>query len=84
MACLRIYNDWMIDEWCGGDARGRLVPLTLVPLWDPALAAEEVQRCAAKGALSEAFVELVPPPAPREPWAVEVELPSGVRLRLRG
>ena len=20
LACLRIYNDWMIDEWCGGDA----------------------------------------------------------------
>lgn len=37
-----------------------------------------------KGALSEAFVELVPPPVPQEPWAVEVELPSGVRLRLRG
>ena len=42
------------------------------------------QRCSAKGALSEAFVELVPPRVPREPWAVEVELPSGVRLRLRG
>ena len=21
-----IYNDWMIDEWCGGDGRGRLDP----------------------------------------------------------
>ena len=42
------------------------------------------QRCSQKGALSEAFVELVAPPVPREPWAVEVELPSGVRLRLRG
>lgn len=42
------------------------------------------QRCTQKGAVSEAFVELVAPPVPREPWAVEVELPSGVRLRLRG
>ncbi|HXG22741.1 MAG TPA: hypothetical protein VNN62_27165 [Methylomirabilota bacterium] len=42
------------------------------------------QRCSVKGALSEAFVELVPPPIQREPWAVEVELPSGVRVRLRG
>jgi hypothetical protein len=42
------------------------------------------QRCSAKGALSEAFVELVTPPVQREHWAVEVELPSGVRLRLRG
>src|SRR5690606_38646951 len=55
LACLRIYNDWMIDEWCGGEARGRLIPLTLIPLWDPALAAEEVRRCAAKGAWAIAF-----------------------------
>ena len=41
-------------------------------------------RCTQKGTLSEAFVELVAPPVQREPWAVEVELPSGVRLRLRG
>ena len=34
-AASQIYNDWMIDEWCGGDGRGRLIPLTLVPLWDP-------------------------------------------------
>ena len=34
--CVQIYNDWMIDEWCGGDGQGRLIPLTLVPLWDPA------------------------------------------------
>jgi len=32
LLALQIYNDWMIDEWCGGAARGRLVPLTLVPL----------------------------------------------------
>ena len=35
LLCLQIYNDWMIDEWCGGAGRGRLVPLTLIPLWDP-------------------------------------------------
>ena len=47
----------MIDEWCGGEAHGRLIPLTLVPLWDPALAAEEVRRCAAKGSYAIAFTE---------------------------
>ena len=57
IACLRIYNDWMIDEWCGGEAKGKLIPLTLVPLWDPALAAEEVRRCAKKGAYAIAFSE---------------------------
>ena len=55
--CLRIYNDWMIEEWCGGDAAGRLIPLTLIPLWDPVLAAEEVRRCAAKGSYAIAFSE---------------------------
>ena len=57
LRCLRIYNDWMIEEWCGGDAVGRLIPLTLVPLWDPDLAAEEVRRCAAKGSFAIAFSE---------------------------
>ena len=57
LACLRIYNDWMIDDWCAGAGRGRLIPLTLVPLWDPVLAAEEVRRCAAKGSYAIAFSE---------------------------
>ncbi|MCU0310785.1 MAG: amidohydrolase [Acidimicrobiales bacterium] len=57
LACLRIYNDWMIDDWCGGAGRGRLIPLTLVPLWSPTLAAEEVRRCAAKGSHAIAFSE---------------------------
>ena len=52
-----IYNDWMIDEWCGGAGRGRLVPLTLIPLWDPVAAAAEVRRCAAKGSYAIAFSE---------------------------
>ena len=64
-ACVQIYNDWMIDEWCGGAGRGRLIPLTLVPLWDPQLAADEVRRCAAKGSHAIAFS--------REP--VEARLP---------
>ena len=57
LTCLRIYNDWMIDEWCSGEAHGRLIPLTLVPLWDPQLAAEETRRCAAKGSYAIAFSE---------------------------
>jgi predicted TIM-barrel fold metal-dependent hydrolase len=57
LTCLRIYNDWMIDEWCSGEAHGRLIPLTLVPLWDPQLAANEVRRCAAKGSYAITFSE---------------------------
>jgi len=57
LLCLRIYNNWMIDDWCGGDGRGRLIPLTVVPLWDPDLAAGEVRRCAAKGSHAISFSE---------------------------
>jgi predicted TIM-barrel fold metal-dependent hydrolase len=57
LTCLRIYNDWMIDVWSAGDGRGRLIPLTLVPLWDARLAADEVRRCAAKGSYAIAFSE---------------------------
>ncbi|MFI0407999.1 amidohydrolase family protein [Actinomadura sp. 3N508] len=57
LLCVRAYNDWMIDEWCAGPARGRLIPLTMVPLWDADLAAEEVRRCAAKGSHAVTFSE---------------------------
>jgi predicted TIM-barrel fold metal-dependent hydrolase len=53
---LRAWNDWMIDEWCGL-APGRYIPLMLIPLWDPHLAAREIERCAAKGARALAFSE---------------------------
>jgi predicted TIM-barrel fold metal-dependent hydrolase len=55
-ACVYAYNDWMVEEWCG-DSGGRLIPLTLIPLWDPHLAAAEVRRCADKGSHAVAFSE---------------------------
>ena len=54
--CLQAYNDWMIDEWCGS-APGRYIPLTLIPMWDPTLAAKEMERVAAKGATAFCFSE---------------------------
>jgi predicted TIM-barrel fold metal-dependent hydrolase len=57
LLCVQAYNDWMIDEWCAGDAYGRLIPLTIIPLWDPVLAAAEVRRCAAKGSYAITFTE---------------------------
>jgi predicted TIM-barrel fold metal-dependent hydrolase len=54
--CLQAYNDWMLEEWCGA-APGRYIPLVLIPMWDPALAAKEMERCAAKGATAFAFSE---------------------------
>ncbi|WP_239310077.1 MULTISPECIES: amidohydrolase family protein [unclassified Frankia] len=57
LACVQAYNDWMIDEWCADEAYGRLIPLTLIPLWDPELAAAEIRRCAAKGSHAVCFSE---------------------------
>jgi predicted TIM-barrel fold metal-dependent hydrolase len=55
--CVRAYNDWMIDEWCG-DSGGRLMPLCLIPLWDPAAAADEIRRNAARGCRAITFPEM--------------------------
>jgi predicted TIM-barrel fold metal-dependent hydrolase len=57
LLCVKAYNDWMIDEWCAGDGYGRLIPLTLIPLWDVELAAAEVRRCSGKGSNAIAFSE---------------------------
>jgi predicted TIM-barrel fold metal-dependent hydrolase len=56
LECLRAYNDWMIEDWCGS-APGRFIPMTIVPLWDPALAVKEIERTAAMGARAIAFSE---------------------------
>ena len=56
LLCVRAYNDWMIDEWCA-TAPGRYIPLTIIPLWDPQLAVEEIERTAAKGSNSFCFSE---------------------------
>ena len=58
LACVRAYNDWMVDEWCG-DGGGHLIPLTIVPLWSPELAAAEVRRNAERGVRAVAFSEIV-------------------------
>ncbi|MDX6740951.1 amidohydrolase family protein [Actinocorallia sp. A-T 12471] len=57
LAAVRAYNDWMVEEWCGGSG-GRLIPLCLVPLWDVDLAVAEVRRNAARGVRAVAFSEL--------------------------
>jgi predicted TIM-barrel fold metal-dependent hydrolase len=59
LACVRAYNDWMIEEWCGS-APGRFIPLIILPLWDARLAADEVRRAAGNGARAIAFSENPP------------------------
>jgi predicted TIM-barrel fold metal-dependent hydrolase len=53
---LQAYNDWNIDEWCGAHP-GRFIPLPIAPIWDPAVAAQEVRRVARKGATAITFSE---------------------------
>jgi len=57
LVCVQAYNDWLVDEWCAGDAYGRLIPLTMIPLWDAELAAAEIRRCADKGSFAITFPE---------------------------
>jgi predicted TIM-barrel fold metal-dependent hydrolase len=57
LLAVQAYNDWMIEEWAGADRPARLVPLTLVPLWDVDLASAEVRRCASLGSHAVTFPE---------------------------
>jgi predicted TIM-barrel fold metal-dependent hydrolase len=57
LACVRAYNDWMIEEWCE-PSRGVNIPLCIIPLWDPALAVAEVERVSAKGVHAICFSEI--------------------------
>ena len=45
---LEHYNDWIVEDWCGA-APGRYIPLMLIPMSDPALAAKEMEQMANKG-----------------------------------
>jgi len=57
LLCVKAYNDYQVEEWCAGTG-GRLVPLTIVPLWDAHLAAEEVRRNADRGVRAVCFSEI--------------------------
>ena len=54
LACVRAWNDFQLDEWCAS-APDRLIPLSLVPTWDPDLAVAEVERVAARGSRAITF-----------------------------
>src|SRR6185436_13761869 len=57
LACVKAYNDWMVEEWCG-DSNGRLIPLIIIPLWDADLAVAEIERNAARGVHNVCFSEI--------------------------
>jgi predicted TIM-barrel fold metal-dependent hydrolase len=56
MACVQAWNDFILEE-LAGDFPGRFIPMMIIPLWDPAAAAAEIERTAARGARSIAFSE---------------------------
>ena len=56
LACLRTYNDYLLDEWCATDP-ARLFSSVILPLYDVDLAIAELKRVLAKGARAIAFSE---------------------------
>ena len=56
LAVLRSYNDWHVDEWCG-TYPGRMMPLSLPPIWNVAEMADEVRRMSKKGCRAVTFSE---------------------------
>jgi len=56
LLCVRAWNDFVLDEWTAPD-RSRLIPLSIVPMWDVESAAIEIRRTAAKGARAVTFSE---------------------------
>jgi predicted TIM-barrel fold metal-dependent hydrolase len=57
LACIRAYNDWLVDFCADGD--GRLIGLALIPAIDPDSAVEELHRTHDAGLLG-ALVPAVP------------------------
>jgi uncharacterized protein len=47
LACVRAYNDWLIDEWAA--ASPRFVPQCIVPLYPVEAAVAELERAAGRG-----------------------------------
>jgi predicted TIM-barrel fold metal-dependent hydrolase len=56
LACLRTYNDYLLDEWCGTDPQ-RLFGAAILPLNDIDAAVIEMRRVIDKGAKAIAFSE---------------------------
>lgn len=56
LACVEAWNDFVLDEWCATDPE-RLIPLSIVPMWDAELSAREIERTAANGSRAITFSE---------------------------
>jgi predicted TIM-barrel fold metal-dependent hydrolase len=47
-AACRVYNDWILDDYCGGSG-GRLIPVAALPIVDVEASVAEVRRCVERG-----------------------------------
>jgi predicted TIM-barrel fold metal-dependent hydrolase len=56
LGCLRTYNDWMINGWCGANP-DRYIPCQLPWLADAEVAANEIRRNADRGFRAVSFSE---------------------------
>jgi predicted TIM-barrel fold metal-dependent hydrolase len=56
LACLRAYNDWMLEDWCAA-APERFIPCQVAWLVDPVIAANEIRRNAERGFRAVSFSE---------------------------
>ncbi|HEU5307075.1 MAG TPA: amidohydrolase family protein [Acidimicrobiia bacterium] len=56
LRCVQAWNDFVLDEWSAVDT-SRLVPLSILPMWDPQLCATEIRRVVEKGSKAVTFSE---------------------------
>lgn len=47
LACVQVYNDWLIEEWA--EASPRFIPQCIVPIWPMERTTAEIKRAVAKG-----------------------------------
>ena len=47
LACVKAYNDWLIEEWAS--VSDRFIPQCIVPIWPAEAAVDEIERAVAKG-----------------------------------
>lgn len=56
LLCVKAYNDFMLDEWCG-QAPDRFIPMMIMPLWDIDECVKEIERTSDRGAKAISFPE---------------------------
>lgn len=59
LACVRAYNDWLIEEWAA--ASDRFIPQCIVPIWPPEAIVAEIRRAVDMGHRGVVF-----PPSPMD------------------